>query len=554
MHRTVGNIAVFFGLFALAWGCGGTIEQPGQPSISKQQAQQLGKADWWDDLCEAYGWYGDGVCDEFCPQPDSDCLPPGHRPVCLQQGTEQEGWYWQDSGELIKQADCAGAGPTRCVAISSRSEGWASDEGGFIIYDPDCHRAMGIALWGESCGEDGPTCYQEGNLFCDGTGTCRSDGTCREDADCSLPGNDWSHARCIGYAVCRQDSCEWVCGQPPEPGPWSWTEMLLAAVESEHPYANDSERQWVVERQGASRIKLHFANIDIEPGYDWLLVEGSDGQQFVIDGQHQDMWTPAFGGDRLTVTLKSDSSVTGQGFVADRVAIYEQLPSGQCNRDEDCQAGRYCRPHQCINPYAPCHGDCLDSEPAGTGAACARDADCAEGLYCKNVVAGQGSCQQDNYCQPGTVEADCERLPHVMVPGHWQCLDNACVWDVEQPVQQVTFSAGDTPLDIPDADPAGVTSTIMVENLPDCADVVTEISVQIAHSYVGDLSIYLTGPDGGNVWLYDRQDGSGDDLHLLLNLDGVVDADEGEWTLHVADLAALDTGRLEAWSLEFTCR
>ena len=25
------------------------------------------------DPCEAYGWYGDGVCDEFCPGSDPDC-------------------------------------------------------------------------------------------------------------------------------------------------------------------------------------------------------------------------------------------------------------------------------------------------------------------------------------------------------------------------------------------------------------------------------------------------------------------------------------------------
>jgi len=477
MKAFVGKLTVVFGFSVLLWGCGGTIEREG---VSKQQARQLGKADWWDDLCQTHGWYGDGICDEFCPQPDPDCLPPGHRPVCLQQGTAQEGWYWQDDGELIKQTGCADSGPARCVAISSRSEGWAGDEG-LIVYDPDCHRTVGIALWGESCGEDGGECYQEANLFCNGAGVCRSDGTCEQDADCSLPGNEWSHARCIGYPVCQEGSCAWICGQPPEPGPWSWTEMLLAEVESDHPYPNDCERQWVVERQGASRIKLHLASVDIEPGYDWLLIEGAGGQQFVVDGRHQDLWTPAFDGDRVTLTLKSDASVTGQGFVADRVAIYEQLPGGQCNRDEDCRAGQYCRPHQCLNPYAPCHGDCLLSTP-------------------------------------------------------------------------VSFEATDTPLDIPDNDPAGVGSTILVERLPGCTDPAVEITLQITHSYVGDLSIHLATPDGSNVWLYDRQGGSSDDLQLTLDLAGVLGADEGSWTLHVADLAALDAGRLEAWSLDFTCR
>ena len=41
------------------------------------EATQLGKADFSLDVCERRGWYGDGVCDWFCFQPDPDCeLPP----------------------------------------------------------------------------------------------------------------------------------------------------------------------------------------------------------------------------------------------------------------------------------------------------------------------------------------------------------------------------------------------------------------------------------------------------------------------------------------------
>lgn len=46
--------------------------------ISKDEARgRGGKADDGTDLCEWLGWYGDGVCDDFCPEPDPDCpLPP----------------------------------------------------------------------------------------------------------------------------------------------------------------------------------------------------------------------------------------------------------------------------------------------------------------------------------------------------------------------------------------------------------------------------------------------------------------------------------------------
>jgi hypothetical protein len=45
------------------------------------------------DVCEDNGWYGDGVCDELCAQPDPDCdnggaTPGGESDVCADNG-----WY-----------------------------------------------------------------------------------------------------------------------------------------------------------------------------------------------------------------------------------------------------------------------------------------------------------------------------------------------------------------------------------------------------------------------------------------------------------------------------
>ena len=60
------------------------------------EAQTLGKADWSLDPCQWRGWYGDGVCDWFCPRRDSDCdkadlfaSPTGHAasfPILLTHG------------------------------------------------------------------------------------------------------------------------------------------------------------------------------------------------------------------------------------------------------------------------------------------------------------------------------------------------------------------------------------------------------------------------------------------------------------------------------------
>ena len=53
-------------------------QTPQAPEISKAQAAQdtqEGKADLTLDWCKARGWYGDGVCDWFCPRRDEDCDP-----------------------------------------------------------------------------------------------------------------------------------------------------------------------------------------------------------------------------------------------------------------------------------------------------------------------------------------------------------------------------------------------------------------------------------------------------------------------------------------------
>jgi hypothetical protein len=41
--------------------------------MSKDDARAAGKADQGTDYCDLYGWYDDGVCDDFCLQPDPAC-------------------------------------------------------------------------------------------------------------------------------------------------------------------------------------------------------------------------------------------------------------------------------------------------------------------------------------------------------------------------------------------------------------------------------------------------------------------------------------------------
>src|SRR5689334_17664342 len=53
---------------------------PDSGSPTKDDVRDQGKADSGVDWCQELGWYGDGVCDDFCVQLDSDCASDSRRP------------------------------------------------------------------------------------------------------------------------------------------------------------------------------------------------------------------------------------------------------------------------------------------------------------------------------------------------------------------------------------------------------------------------------------------------------------------------------------------
>jgi len=110
-------------------------------------------------------------------------------------------------------------------------------------------------------------------------------------------------------------------------------------------------------------------------------------------------------------------------------------------------------------------------------------------------------------------------------------------------------------LAIPDNQTAGVSDVLNVAQAGAIARLV--VSVNIEHTFIGDLRVTLTSPEGTMVVLHDRS-GSGtdnlarsytsDDLTSLQALLG--EEAQGDWILAVADRAALDLGTLRQWGLE----
>jgi subtilisin-like proprotein convertase family protein/putative hemolysin len=133
------------------------------------------------------------------------------------------------------------------------------------------------------------------------------------------------------------------------------------------------------------------------------------------------------------------------------------------------------------------------------------------------------------------------------------------------------YPSTDTPVAIPDL--VTVTSSINVPGSVSIDDV--NVTLDITHTYDGDLSVYLISPQGTRVELFTDVGGAGDNFTTTTLDDdcatpitsgavpftgcyrpeGSLSAFDGEdssgiWTIEVTDAFSHDTGTLQSWSLE----
>jgi subtilisin-like proprotein convertase family protein len=110
-------------------------------------------------------------------------------------------------------------------------------------------------------------------------------------------------------------------------------------------------------------------------------------------------------------------------------------------------------------------------------------------------------------------------------------------------------------LAIPDNVPAGVSSSISIAQANTVQGL--KVSVDITHTFIGDLRVELVAPSGQQVLLHDQSGGSEDNLIRTYDsvsspgLASLIGAPtQGNWSLRVRDLAAQDVGKLNSWSLD----
>ena len=112
-------------------------------------------------------------------------------------------------------------------------------------------------------------------------------------------------------------------------------------------------------------------------------------------------------------------------------------------------------------------------------------------------------------------------------------------------------------LTIPDNRTTGVSSAIAIAASGTVEHI--KVSVDIEHSYIGDLRVVLNSPSGRRAVLHAQLGGSRDNLvetydsaspGVLSSMRG--QAMQGDWVLAVADRASQDIGKLKSWRIELT--
>ncbi len=143
------------------------------------------------------------------------------------------------------------------------------------------------------------------------------------------------------------------------------------------------------------------------------------------------------------------------------------------------------------------------------------------------------------------------------------------VSNISAPGDVITFSVGEQtstdiatgevePMqEIPDNRRAGIISLIEIAESGIVSRI--QVSLDIEHTWIGDLRVELFAPNGARSLLHRRSGGSTDDLVATYDSDtpGVLSSlvgqpMQGSWVLWASDRARRDLGTLRRWSIELT--
>jgi subtilisin family serine protease len=99
-------------------------------------------------------------------------------------------------------------------------------------------------------------------------------------------------------------------------------------------------------------------------------------------------------------------------------------------------------------------------------------------------------------------------------------------------------------------DNSTVNSPITIAGCTGNGGAAASISVNIVHTYRGDLVVDLVAPDGSVYNLHNRSGGSADNLVQTYSRNLSSEVANGTWNLRVRDAASADVGYIDTWTLD----
>lgn len=155
-------------------GCGGETESDPQPD-KREIAEQLaaGKADAMVDWCAEFDWYDDGICDDFCLQPDPDCdTGDGYEPCGDLSCGDMCSVCSPDDADCFETAVIKMCQPDgSCAASTATCDGESGESNNNGGYDPCEGLACGDSC--SVCAPNDPDCVETADLkYCQADGVC----------------------------------------------------------------------------------------------------------------------------------------------------------------------------------------------------------------------------------------------------------------------------------------------------------------------------------------------------------------------------------------------
>lgn len=300
------------------------------------------------------------------------------------------------------------------------------------------------------------------------------------------------------------------------------------------PYANSYSHTTCIIPASGTPATLHFTDFNTEAGYDFVTLKDGMGTVF---SRTSGTTAPAdVTSTVIAIKFTTDSSVVRPGWRAtwSTGTTTNQLPT--------------------VSITAPTNG--AEVEDTVIVAATAADAD---GTVAKVTFTLPDGTTVEDTTAPYTATWDSNTVADGVYTITAIATDNlgaasapaSVSVEVSNAIECVddTFSATNLPVAIPDNFPGGLTSSISI-GAPGTVGTLS-LSLNIQHTWRGDLRVILSSPTGQQYTVHDRSGGSADNLVLTnLEIPAFVGASvAGPWTLKVIDTAGGDTGTIVSWSL-----